>query len=638
MCGIAGALWTHQDTALSEAHLRKMTEQLHHRGPDDEGVYISELRHQTARGSEPGVGLGFRRLAIIDLQTGNQPLCNEDQSVWVVFNGEIYNYPELRKRLEGAGHQFKTRSDTEVIVHLYEDEGPEVFSHLNGMFAIAIWDAKRKELVLGRDRLGQKPLVYTQQQGRLLFASELKALLAVPGILKEIDLNAIDDYLAYQYIPHPYTIFKGIRKLPPGHRAIVRGGECRVEPYWQPSWSTQNEWSLESAKEELQRLLTSAIQLRMQSDVPLGAFLSGGIDSSLVVALMQQHANEPIKTFSIGFDQKEYDETQYAQQVADHLGTHHHEFRVTPDAVKILPQLIWHYDEPFADSSAIPTWYVSQMTREHVTVALSGDGGDELFAGYQRYQAIRLGQWIDRMGPLKNVLGSRLWQKLPASPRQKGLMRRWKRFTSAVAREPVARYMDWISIFNEERRGDLYRPEFVESLQDTDPSEFLASAWARVGTRDPVACASLADLQTYLPCDLMTKTDIASMANSLECRQPFLDFRLVEFAMGLPTRLKLRGSTGKRLLKETFGKLLPPEIWQRRKMGFGVPLDYWFRNELNELAWDTLGQDTAGIHEWFQADEIRRMLKSHSDGSFDHSYRLWSLLVLELWLKEWGAD
>jgi asparagine synthase (glutamine-hydrolysing) len=637
MCGIAGAIWTAPETALTESQLRQMTDQLRHRGPDDEGIYRSDFQHQTARGTEPGVGLGFRRLAIIDLQTGNQPLCNEDQSVWVVFNGEIYNYPELRKRLEGSGHQFKTRSDTEVIVHLYEDEGPEVFSHLNGMFAIAIWDAKRRELILGRDRLGQKPLVYSQQEGRLAFASELKSLLAVPGISKEIDLNAIDDYLAYQYIPHPYTIFKGIKKLPPGHRAIWRPEGLVVEPYWKPAWGIQKEWTYEAAKEELHRLLSSAVELRMQADVPLGAFLSGGIDSSLVVALMQRYADEPIKTFSIGFDQKEYDETRYAQQVATHLGTQHHEFRVTPDAVKILPKLIWHYDEPFADSSAIPTWYVSQMTREHVTVALSGDGGDELFAGYQRYQAIRLGQWIDQLGPLKKILGSKSWQKLPASPRQKGLVRRWKRFTSAVAKDPVARYMDWIAIFNEQRRGHLYRPEFVEALHDADPLAFLSSAWARMGARDPVSCASLADLQTYLPCDLMTKTDIASMANSLECRQPFLDFRLVEFAIGLPPRFKLRGSAGKRILKETFGHLLPPEIWQRRKMGFGVPLDHWFRNELNGLAWDTLGSETAGIHQWFQAEEIRQLLKSHSEGSFDHSYRLWSLLVLELWLKQWGS-
>ena len=284
MCGIAGALWTAPETALTESQLRQMTDQLRHRGPDDEGVYRSDLQHQSARGTEPGVGLGFRRLAIIDLQTGNQPLCNEDQSVWVVFNGEIYNYPELRKRLEGAGHQFKTRSDTEVIVHLYEDEGPEVFSHLNGMFAIASWDAKRRELILGRDRLGQKPLVYSQQEGRLAFASELKSLLTIPGMSKEIDLNAIDDYLAYQYIPHPYTIFKGIRKLPPGHRAIWRSGGLSVEPYWKPAWGTQNEWTYEAAKEELHRLLSSAVELRMQADVPLGAFLSGGIDSSLVVA------------------------------------------------------------------------------------------------------------------------------------------------------------------------------------------------------------------------------------------------------------------------------------------------------------------------------------------------------------------
>ena len=637
MCGIAGAVWTAPDMSISDSQLRQMVDQLRHRGPDDAGHYQSELSLSSPRGCEPGVGLGFRRLSIIDLETGNQPICNEDETVWVVFNGEIYNFPELRKRLEGAGHRFKTHSDTEVIVHLYEDEGADVFSHLNGMFAIAIWDSKRRQLVLGRDRLGQKPLVYSQASQRLLFASELKAILKIPGVSREIDFNAVDDYLAYQYVPHPYTIFKDIKKLPPAHRAIYKSGELTVEPYWNPRWGSERDCSYESAKDELRRLMKSAVELRMRADVPLGAFLSGGIDSSLVVALMQQVADQPIKTFSIGFDQKEYDETNYARTVAEHLGTDHQEFRVTPDAIEILPKLAWQYDEPFADSSSIPTWYVSQMTREHVTVALSGDGGDELFAGYQRYQAIRLGHWIDQLGPLKQILGATWWQRLPSSSRQKGLLRRWKRFVSAVAKKPMERYLDWIAIFNEERRCLLYRPEFVERLEDSDPIAFLSSGWAKAGERDPVACASLADLQTYLPCDLMTKTDIASMANSLECRQPFLDYRLVEYAIGLPTKFKLRGRAGKRILKDTFGELLPAEIWNRRKMGFGVPLDHWFRGELRELAWDTLASDDTKIHQWFHSDAIRQLLQTHTDGTFDHSYRLWSLMVLELWLREWGG-
>ncbi len=639
MCGITGAIWTDPERNIGTEVLDRMTRVLQHRGPDDAGSYRSEYRARPPYESLPGVALGFRRLAIIDVAGGHQPLSNEDGSIWLVFNGEVYNFAALRHRLEGAGHRFRSRSDSETIVHLYEDEGTDCFRHLNGMFAIAIWDSHRRRLVLGRDRLGQKPLVYRHEPGRLLFASQIKSLLEVPGVPRELDPAAIDEYLTYQYIPHPNTIFRGIRKLPPGHLAVYQDDRLEIRPYWEPDFADEQPVREEVAREQLSELLSDSVRLRMQSDVPLGAFLSGGVDSSLIVALMQRAASRPVKTFSIGFPVAEYDESHYARRVAQHLGTEHHAFEVTPDALAILPELVWHYDEPFADSSAIPTWWVSQRTRTHVTVALSGDGGDELFCGYPRYRAVQLAARLDRTGPLRYLLASRLWQSLPASPRQKSLRRRLKRFTAALAKSPQRRYLDWICIFNELRRADLYEDAFMEQLPGSDPFEFLRRAWSRAGRRDPVTAASLADLRTYLPCDLMTKVDVASMAHSLECRQPFLDYRLVEWAARLPLRHKFRRGRGKRILQRTFHDLLPPDIWQRRKMGFGVPLDHWFRGELRELTHDTLLSESARSRMYFRFESVARLVKEHEQGVFDHAYRLWALLFFEMWMRTWcGGD
>jgi len=635
MCGITGAIWTDPRLAVDQQTLTRMTDALRHRGPDDDGNFASEFRLRPPYEPMPGVALGFRRLSIIDLAGGAQPMTNEDGSVWVVFNGEIYNFETLRHRLEGAGHKFQTDSDTETIVHLYEDEGANCFEHLNGMFGIAIWDSNRRRLVLGRDRLGQKPLVYRREPGRLLFASELKSLLEVPGLPRDVDPNAIDEYLTYQYIPHPNTIFQGINKLPPGHRAIYEHDKLTVEPYWQPDFNVEQPVAEGEAVEQLRSLLESSVAMRMRSDVPLGAFLSGGVDSSLIVALMGKHAGQQVKTFSIGFPIKEYDETAYARQVANHLGTDHHEFQVTPDGVDILPKLVWHYDEPFADSSAIPTWYVSQMTREHVTVALSGDGGDELFAGYPRYRAVWLSDWLDRLWPIRTIIGAKIWQRLPGSARQKSLLRRAKRFNAKLAEPPDHRYLDWICIHNEQSRANLFADEFIQSLSGSDPFAFLESAWSRCGKRDAVTSASLADLVTYLPCDLMTKVDIASMSHSLECRQPFLDYRVVEMAARMPVNLKFRRGVGKRILRSAFGDLLPQEIWTRKKMGFGVPIDHWFRNELKEMTYDVLLDEKTRDRGIFRHEAVAELIEQHQNHTFDHAYRLWSLLVLELWMRQW---
>ncbi len=636
MCGITGAVWNEARRAIGRETLLRMTSALRHRGPDDEGGHLEEIRLSRAEGTTVGVALGHRRLSIIDLGGGHQPMPNEDESVWVVFNGEIYNFASLRRRLEGGGHRFRSHSDTEVLVHLYEEMGPEFVTALNGMFAIAIWDARHGRLVLARDRLGQKPLVYRREPGRLLFASELKSLLELPDLPREVDPQALDLYLTYQYVPHPHTIYKGFSKLPPGHFGVWENGQWAVHRYWSPDFNRQVDRPAEQYREALRETLTSAVRLRLQSEVPLGAFLSGGVDSTIIVGLMQQAVRQPVKTFSIGFPIAEYDETSFARQAASHLGTEHHEFRVEPEALEILPQLVWQYDEPFADSSAIPTWYVSQQTRQHVTVALTGDAGDELFAGYPRYRAVRLAHWIDHL-PLaaKRVLFGRWWQRLPASPRQKSFRRRLKRLVSALAMPPARRYLEWIAIFNESRRAELYEEEFVRRLDDRDPLEFLNAAFAAVRDRDPVSQVSLVDLMTYLPCDLMTKVDIASMAHSLECRQPFLDYRVVELGIGMPVALKMRGLRGKRILMETFADLIPPDIRRRQKMGFGVPLDHWFRHELRELTHDVLLAPETLQRGYFRPESLRRLVQEHVEGRFDHSYRLWALLFFELWHRRW---
>lgn len=636
MCGITGAVWTEQARALNEATLGRMNEVLRHRGPDEGGTHFSQLHLAPGNGTMPGVGLGSRRLAIIDIACGHQPMENEDGTVRIVFNGEIYNHHELQRRLEGSGHQFRTRSDTEVLVHLYEDEGVELFRHLNGMFGLAIWDSRRRQLLLGRDRLGKKPLYYRHEPGRLLFGSELKSILEVRDVPREVSPQAIDAYLAYQYVPHPQTIFRGISKLPPGHYALWREGELTVRPYWEPDFNHEEDLPLEEYVRQLRELMTSAVEMRLESEVPLGAFLSGGIDSTIIVGLMQKLSREPVRTFSIGFPVREYDETHYASLAARELGTIHSEFRVEPDAVHILPKLIWHYDEPMADSSAVPTWYVSQLTREHVTVALTGDGGDELFAGYPRYKAAWIASRFDRLpAGLRRMAAGRFWQRLPASSRERTLLRRLKRFTNALNAAPARRYLDWIGIFNEEARADIYSDGFVAALPDADPLEFLHTAFARAGARDPVTTASLADLVTYLPCDLMTKVDIASMAHSLECRQPFLDYRVVELAARMPVSHKFRRGRGKLILLRAFGDLLPEAIQRREKMGFGVPIAPWFRGPLAGYAREVLLDSRTLERGYFRPEAVRQLLDDHVSGRYDRAYKLWTLLILELWHRQW---
>lgn len=634
MCGITGAVWLGDESAVESSTLKRMTDAITHRGPDDEGHWINN-DHRDGQGRTHGVAFGFRRLSIIDVEGAPQPMRNEDGGVRMVFNGEIYNYKTLRRRLEGSGHKFSTGGDGESIVHLFEDLGTDCFAELNGMFAVAIWDARRSRLVLARDRIGQKPLYYAVVGQRLVFGSELKCLAAVEGVCNEIDPAAIDEFLTYQYIPHPGTIWKGVRKLPPGHYAVFEKGSVTVKRYWEFDPSIETPATRHDAVEQLRELLTDSVRLRLQSDVPLGSFLSGGIDSSLITALAQQQRDEPVRTFSIGFPIADFDETAYAAQVAKHLGTNHQRFEVQPNGVDIIDKLVWHYDEPFGDSSAVPTWYLSEMTRREVTVALSGDGGDELFAGYERYRALWLSSRLQRWLPIHKTPGIGLVQKLPDSNRRRSIIRRGKRFLEAIGQPAARRYLNWLQIFPETMRADLYSDDFVQQLPGDDPFEFLDSVWRRSDGRDLVTRASVSDMLSYLPCDLCTKVDIASMAHSLEVRQPMLDHRVVEFAASLSVDHKFRGKRGKLLLEDAFGSMIPKSIFTRKKMGFGIPIGSWFRNELKPMVHDTLLAEDSQLAPYFRREAVEKLVRSHEQGEQNHGYRLWNLLILEKWLREW---
>jgi asparagine synthase (glutamine-hydrolysing) len=638
MCGICGAVWADSAHELAAGSLERMMDRLAHRGPDDAGVY-----------RDGHAELGFRRLSIIDLAGGHQPLSNEQGTIWTVFNGEIYNYPALRRRLEAKGHQLRSSGDTEVLVHLYEDEGTRMFSLLRGMFALAIWDAPRRTLILARDRLGQKPLVYHHDRRRLVFASELKALLALPEqiIARDLDPLALDSYLNYGYVPHPRTMLAGTQKLPPAHYAVWQGGTLTVERYWHPDWNIERSRPFSEDIDELRETLSDAVREQMISDVPLGAFLSGGIDSSIIVGLMQQTSERPVKTFAIGFPDPSYDETHYAELAARHFGTEHQTFIVEPKAWETLPELAWHFDEPFADSSSLPTWYVARETRRSVTVALTGDAGDELFGGYDRYRALVYSELFHHLPPgPRRLLGGTMVRVLPRSSRSKTRLRKLQRFFEHINEPAASRYLGWMTTFDEPSRLALYSDTHLDVLAsaaaalpdqfEADPASFLTSAFAQAGRRDPITRAMAADLVTYLPGDLLVKVDLASMAHSLECRGPFLDHRVVELAMAMPLDRKIQAHSGrsKFVLKQTFSDLLPPPIRKRSKMGFGVPISRWFRDELKHELRDVLLDPVCLNRGLFRPEAVRDLLDEHIEGKREHSHRLWALVILELWFRK----
>jgi asparagine synthase (glutamine-hydrolysing) len=595
-----------------------MCDVIRHRGPDDEGVHV-----------EPGVGLGMRRLSIIDLSTGHQPIHNEDQTVWVVFNGEIYNYRQLRRELEAAGHRFYTASDTETIVHAYEQWGERAFERLRGMFGIAVWDRTRRTLLLARDRAGIKPLHYAERRGRLFFGSEVKSLIAAGAVDRELDLRALDHYLCFLYAPPDRSMFKGISKLPPGHYLRWVGGRAEVRRYWQISASEPFAGTQAEAADALRGVLADAVRSHMVSDVPFGAFLSGGVDSSVVVGLMAEASERPVKTFSIGFDEPQFDELEHARAVARHFGTDHHEFVVRPDGLGILDRLVAHFDEPFADSSAIPTWYVSEIARRHVTVVLSGDGGDELFGGYDRYLPHERVARFDRLPvPGKRRLAGALWPLLPHGARGKNFLRH-------VSQDDDGRYLDSIAFFQADERRALYSDGVRRAIAPASAEETLGARFARFASLPPHSRMMRFDFETYLPEDVLTKVDRMSMAHSIESRVPLLDNHVIDFAASLPASLKIAGGRRKHILKEAARGLVPAGVLDRKKQGFGVPLGVWFRGGLTEVFSDVLGSASTRQRGYFEPAFVDRLVREHLSGRRDHTLRLWQLLVFELWHRQY---
>ena len=610
MCGIAGYAGWQRAPEVSRAELRAMCDAIRHRGPDDAGYLV-----------EPGLALGMRRLSIIDRAGGAQPLGNEDGRIQVVFNGEIYNYRELREPLERAGHRFRTHSDTEVLVHLYEEHGARMVTHLRGMFAFALWDAAERRLLLARDRLGIKPLYYSEAAGGLVFASELGSLQALGPLRLEIEPAAVADYLALGYVPDPGSIYRGVHKLPPAHVLQWQPGRApQVEAYWSPLRATDRAITADEAVPEIRRLLAEAVRYRLIAEVPLGAFLSGGVDSTAVVAEMARQMDRPVRTFSIGFEEPEFNEAPVAARVARALGTEHTELIVRPDVDRLVEQVVLAFDEPFADSSAIPTYLVSQLARESVTVALSGDGGDELFGGYSRY-ADFLARETPVPGPLRGAL-RRFARRLPHSARGRNRLLEW-------TRSAEGRYAGMVAYPLAAEEGGVGRPEVVAAGSTLDG---LLTRWfEQVRGYDRLSQLALVDLLSYLPGDILTKVDRASMAVSLEARVPLLDHKLAEFVLALPGELKHRDGVGKWVFRRALAGQVPELSLAKRKQGFGVPLRPWFRHELRHRLEQLLNPGSP-IYAYVLPGAVQRVVGEHRQGRRDHSPLLWRLLVLHLWL------
>jgi asparagine synthase (glutamine-hydrolysing) len=620
VCGIAGKV--DRGAGVPAALVERMCERQAHRGPDSRGIFSAD-----------GVGLGIQRLRVIDLETGDQPVYNEDRSVAVVLNGEIYNYRELRRELESRGHSFSTHGDTEVIAHLYEEEGPDLVQRLSGMFAFALWDEPRKRLLIARDRVGKKPLFYSEQGGSLSFASELAALMADPSIPREVDPVAIDCYLAYGYIQAPRSIWGAVKKLPPAHTLVWEDGRTSVERYWRLDYSQKTDAPLPELEDELRGRVAAAVRRRMIADVPLGALLSGGVDSAIVVSEMAAAAPQRVKTFSIGFAQEEYNELPLARLTAERFGTDHEEFTVEPDAIEIVPKLVRHYGEPFADSSAIPSFYLAELTRRQVTVALNGDGGDESFAGYLRYVANNLSGGLDLVpGPLRRGAAAAAGRLLQLGD-ARGLRSYGRRFLTSIGEDAPGRYADHVCIFNRSERVELLG-EAALAATDFATADVIAGPWRRASGRSRLDVLLETDVDTYLPGDLLVKMDIASMAYSLEARSPLLDPELMQFAASLPARYKARLTRKKWILRRAYRGRIPDEVLDGKKRGFGVPLGAWFRNELRDFTREVLLDPVSLGRGLVREGPTRALLDQHDRGGADRSMQIWTLLMLELWHRE----
>lgn len=624
MCGIAGMVYGNQHRAVSLEDLRRMCDTLVHRGPDDEGFFV-----------ERNVGLSMRRLSIIDLITGHQPISNEDGRIWIVFNGEIYNYPELRKELEQKRHTFATNTDTEAIVHAYEEYGVECVQRLNGMFAFAIWDSRERRLVLARDRLGVKPLYYFCDDQCLVFGSELKAILAHREIPRGIDLEALDTFLTFEYIPAPLSIFRGIKKLPPGHMLILQDGKASIHQYWELRYTRVRGDETELGQ-ALADLVKDAVRMRLISDVPLGALLSGGIDSSTIVCLMSELMDRPVKTFSIGFDDPSYNELPYARAVARHFGTDHYELTIRPDIVDLVEDLVRYMDEPLADVSIFPTYLVSRLARQHVTVVLSGDGGDELFAGYDWYIADKIARYYHKLpAAVRARWIPALIDGIPPSPQKKGLRNKVKRFVEGAMLPESLRHFRWNIFMPEEKKRLLYSEDLKSGVGHLDAYARFIAYLQTVERADSLWQQQFADIKTYLADDILAKVDRMSMANSLEVRTPYLDYRVVEFAASLPSHLKLHGLQTKYLLKRCMATKLPPAILSRRKEGFSIPMKNWLGRELHPLMQDVLSPERLKREGLFNPAYVETLKTEHLQGRANHSHQLWSLMIFESWRERY---
>jgi asparagine synthase (glutamine-hydrolysing) len=620
MCGIAGIVYHNQERAVDPADLQRMCHSLIHRGPDDEGFHIDR-----------NAGIGMRRLKVIDLATGHQPISNEDGRLWIVFNGEIYNYPVLRKELEERGHRFSTHTDTETILHAYEEYGEDCVTRLNGMFAFAIWDRHQRKLFLSRDRLGVKPLYYALDKSGFVFGSELKALLECREISREMDLEALDRFLTFEYIPAPLSIFKSIKKLLPGHSLVYQNGKISIHRYWDLRYNKVDKSEDELAT-SLYSLLRDSVRIRLLSDVPLGAFLSGGIDSSTIVCIMSEIMDRPVQTFSIGFEEPTYNELSYARAVAKHFGTEHHEETIRPDIVGLVERLVRHLDEPLADVSIFPTYLVSQLARRNVTVVLSGDGGDELFAGYDWYVADKAERFYRQLPSfIRNRMIPSLVDRIPPSAQKKGAANKAKRFVEGALLPQALQHFRWNVFLTEDRKALLYSRTLKELLKDIDTYAPFLSYLSLFKEVDPLWQQEYGDIKTFMVDDILAKVDRMSMANSLEARTPFLDYRVVEFAMQLPSSFKMRGFQTKYLLKKAMRGKLPPQILHRKKEGFSIPIKNWLRQELRPMMEEVLSEERIRAEGLFNPAYVRKLKTEHLDGVANHSHQLWPLMVFQIW-------
>jgi asparagine synthase (glutamine-hydrolysing) len=626
MCGICGIAPRDPRLSVEPELLRAMNDSIRHRGPDSDGFLLA-----------PGIGLAARRLAVIDPAGGDQPVSNEDGTVYVVFNGEIYNQVALRAALVQRGHTFRSSVDTEVLVHLYEEYGSNCVQHLRGMFAFALWDTRDHSLFIARDRLGKKPLYYSEHADALLFGSELKCILQHPGVRRAPDLTALYHFLTLQYVPDPWSAVDGVKKLPPAHWLMWKAGRLSMERYWDLDFEPKLRLSDGDALDAVREAVTDAVRVRMKADVPLGAHLSGGVDSSIVVAVMSQVMDTPVRTFSIGFEESAYNELAFAREVATRFGSEHHELLVEPDAALVLPQLVAHFDEPFADPAALPLWYLSEFTRRSVTVALNGDGGDEVFAGYQRYYADPIADAYRAVPePLRRRVFDPLLGLLPVGgdrPVESSYTAALRLLARAARVSHGASVIRWGSYFGEQEKAALLRPDIAAAIIASPTEWLLEASFDGANARHRVDRTLATDLHNYLPGGLLVKADRMTMAHSLEARSPFLDHPLVELAARLPVHWKVRGTATKRILRAAFADILPSRISHRSKVGFGVPLASWLRGPLHDMTHDLLLADDSRSTEFFDTSVVRTLLEQNRLQAADHGKRLWALLNFELWLR-----